>query len=404
MGQRASLVEYALQISRSASAAVLPDPPTPNDTLLHLGGPESTPTRVLIDGFAGSPTFSGRRANGTNASKTGVVDGNVLAAIEGRGYHSGADYSSGARASIQLQSAETWSGTNQGTRILFACTPLTSTTLGTVMQLTSTQMRLEAGVALNVDPDSDTLHTFGRVRIGFPTSGTTDVAYFSHIDCTTDGSSYAVNQTSAGATGLNSKTGQSLFIRIGGSSKLIITTSSATFQTGVPVTVSDTTVSTTTGTGCATFAGGVGIAGQLTVAGGSWTTGGTLTASASISSTATITTFFASGSCRMSRVGGTIGTSGDMIFQSDAVGSRDFLFAAGSSTAVVAKILGASGAYQVGANQVVGARKTGWATATGTATRTTFDTATVTTEQLAQRVKALIDDLHATAGHGLIGT
>lgn len=54
--------------------------------------------------------------------------------------------------------------------------------------------------------------------------------------------------------------------------------------------------------------------------------------------------------------------------------------------------------------QVVGARKTGWATATGIATRTTFDTATVTTAQLAQRVKALIDDLHNTAGHGLIGT
>ena len=31
-------------------------------------------------------------------------------------------------------------------------------------------------------------------------------------------------------------------------------------------------------------------------------------------------------------------------------------------------------------------------------------TSTVTTEQLAERVKALIDDLHSTAGHGLIGT
>lgn len=35
----------------------------------------------------------------------------------------------------------------------------------------------------------------------------------------------------------------------------------------------------------------------------------------------------------------------------------------------------------------------GWAAPTGTATRTTFATATVTTEQLAERVKALIDDL-----------
>jgi len=36
---------------------------------------------------------------------------------------------------------------------------------------------------------------------------------------------------------------------------------------------------------------------------------------------------------------------------------------------------------------------TGWAAATGTANRTTFATSTVTTAQLAERVKALIDDL-----------
>lgn len=50
--------------------------------------------------------------------------------------------------------------------------------------------------------------------------------------------------------------------------------------------------------------------------------------------------------------------------------------------------------------QVVGIRSTGWQSATGTATRTTFDTTTVTLPLLAQRVKALIDDL---ISHGLIG-
>lgn len=50
------------------------------------------------------------------------------------------------------------------------------------------------------------------------------------------------------------------------------------------------------------------------------------------------------------------------------------------------------------------AQKTGWGVATGTATRTTFDTTTVTTAQLAERVKALIDDLHSTAGYGVITT
>jgi len=51
--------------------------------------------------------------------------------------------------------------------------------------------------------------------------------------------------------------------------------------------------------------------------------------------------------------------------------------------------------------QVIGTRKTGWSAATGTATRTTFVTSTVTLAQLAERVKALIDD---SISHGLIGT
>jgi hypothetical protein len=61
-------------------------------------------------------------------------------------------------------------------------------------------------------------------------------------------------------------------------------------------------------------------------------------------------------------------------------------------------------AYYVDNTQVVKNRMPGWALATGTATRTTFVTSTVTLPQLAEHVKALIDDLHATAGHGLLGT
>lgn len=53
--------------------------------------------------------------------------------------------------------------------------------------------------------------------------------------------------------------------------------------------------------------------------------------------------------------------------------------------------------------KVVGARAAGWSLPTGTASRAAFDTATIGLEALAERVKALIDDLHAAGGHGLIG-
>ena len=62
-------------------------------------------------------------------------------------------------------------------------------------------------------------------------------------------------------------------------------------------------------------------------------------------------------------------------------------------------IRGAS--FRVGLNQVVGARKTGWALPTGTLSRATFDQSTITLIQLAQRVAALLTDLYNQ--HSLIG-
>lgn len=64
-------------------------------------------------------------------------------------------------------------------------------------------------------------------------------------------------------------------------------------------------------------------------------------------------------------------------------------------------LLNSAATYSINGTQVVAARKTGWGTMTGTATRTAYDTATVTTAQLAERVKALIDDLRS---HGMIGS
>lgn len=62
--------------------------------------------------------------------------------------------------------------------------------------------------------------------------------------------------------------------------------------------------------------------------------------------------------------------------------------------------LGATPSCRLNGTQVLTTRQTGWSAPTGTATRTSFATSTVTTAQLAERVKALIDDLTA---HGPIG-
>ena len=63
-------------------------------------------------------------------------------------------------------------------------------------------------------------------------------------------------------------------------------------------------------------------------------------------------------------------------------------------------LLSASASLLFDSTKVLGPRITGWGTPTGSADRTAFDSTTVTTMELAQRVQALILDLR---NHGMIG-
>lgn len=113
------------------------------------------------------------------------------------------------------------------------------------------------------------------------------------------------------------------------------------------------------------------------------------------------------------------------------IGTRDnaaaiINFRVGTAVAVKAALsssafnLSAGVVYQVAGSQVVGARKTGWTLPTGTVDRSTFATYTAPTisnpptqaevqaianhvQVLSRHLMALLTDLHATAGHGLIG-
>jgi hypothetical protein len=100
----------------------------------------STSNNFLLDAFASSAVFAGRRAQGTSASPTAVGFGNNLAILSGYGYGS-TGYSSGSRAEIRLAGAETWSDTAQGAYIGFFTTALGTTT-------NTLNMTLEAGGGL----------------------------------------------------------------------------------------------------------------------------------------------------------------------------------------------------------------------------------------------------------------
>jgi len=74
---------------------------------------------------------------------------------------------------------------------------------------------------------------------------------------------------------------------------------------------------------------------------------------------------------------------------------------AGLSSLSVAGDGDVSGDYKVDGVKVVSNRRTGWTAPTGPASRSAFDSSSVSAPQIAQRLKALIDDLIA---HGLIGS
>lgn len=81
-------------------------------------------------------------------------------------------------------------------------------------------------------------------------------------------------------------------------------------------------------------------------------------------------------------------------------GNSALTFDVGAGDLFVSGVVNSNTHIKVLGTQVLGPRRTGWGGPTGTATRTTFATSTVTLSQLAERVKALIDDLLT---HGAIG-
>lgn len=97
-------------------------------TVLHLGNADTTNTRLLIDTFGiANSAIDFRRSRGTAASRTALAADDLIAQITAFGYGA-TGYSSGARASIRMESSGIWTDTDQPARIAFYTTPVGSTT------------------------------------------------------------------------------------------------------------------------------------------------------------------------------------------------------------------------------------------------------------------------------------
>lgn len=126
----------------SKNAATIPAGET--GTLLNLGNADTVATRIQATGFAAQGFFSARRANGTAALPTNLVNNDQIGAFNFGGYM--ATGYSGVQASLGGFASGTWSDTSNPTYLLFRTTPAASTTLTTALTLGSDQSATFAGL------------------------------------------------------------------------------------------------------------------------------------------------------------------------------------------------------------------------------------------------------------------
>lgn len=187
---------------------------------------------------------------------------------------------------------------------------------------------------------------------------------------------------------------------------------SGTLSTG-SLTVAYTTASTSTITGSAIFGGGIGVAGAVYA-------GSVLSSITTDAGTATqidglVISHRSSGTpaagfgtvVRMQAESTTTDDRNQAVIQAEWVVATDAsrtarisIYAYDTAAREVLRGQASGSAPMIGFLGAAAVARATMAAATGTATRTTYDTTTVTLPQLAERVKALIDDFRAYGLHG----
>jgi hypothetical protein len=131
----------------------------PSGMIVHVVGQAATNARVLIDGFTGTPNFTGRAALGTTASPSALTINSAMLSVTAMGYGA-TGYSSTSRAAIAINAAENWSDSAQGTYMPFSTTATGSTTQAERMRIFAS-----GGVSIGntTDPGATNLSVTGTI-------------------------------------------------------------------------------------------------------------------------------------------------------------------------------------------------------------------------------------------------
>jgi len=130
-------------------------------TTVHVTQTDSTNNRILVDSFGAvanaRPSFTGRHAEGTAASPTAVIAGDVLCEFTGQGWGA-TGYSTSSRGRMTINAAENWSDIANGTYLTFQTTP--NATISTVESMRIDQ---NGNVGISIVAPAERLTVAGNV-------------------------------------------------------------------------------------------------------------------------------------------------------------------------------------------------------------------------------------------------
>jgi hypothetical protein len=119
----------------------------PSGTAIHVGVADGVATQILLDSISAIPIFAGRRANGTTATKTGVVLDDVLLRVAAAGYNSAGAFGT-ASGELRICAAETHTASTAATYVVVYTTPPGSLTPVERLRVSETgDMFVQGGVA-----------------------------------------------------------------------------------------------------------------------------------------------------------------------------------------------------------------------------------------------------------------
>jgi len=162
VGVGTNLMDALFTVDANTNSVAVPNtgtgPLTSTNTNVHIIGQNGSQAGMLIDGFAGAPVISARRADGNIAIPLALATDDKLLSIRGFGFGT-TTYDANTLAAIEFAAAQAFTDVNKGTYIRFLTSALAAN-----VALERVRIDPAGNVGINIIAPTSTLHVSGTLR------------------------------------------------------------------------------------------------------------------------------------------------------------------------------------------------------------------------------------------------